>query len=65
MTEPQYKTVAEAADIAGKSRQAIHKLIQRGRIPSTMRFGVRVVKLQDLQRFKPKRASKSNGGKRK
>lgn len=56
-------TVSEAADIRGVSRQAIHALIERGRLRSVNMFGRVLVYRSDVDSFEkdkpgPKATSK-------
>jgi len=53
-----YRTITEAAELRGVSRQAIFELIKRGRLKATRLGSQWLIRKSDIRRFKPQPAGR-------
>lgn len=51
----EFVTLSEAAKIRGVSREAVHALVRRGRLTSTMVFGRLLLNRKEVETFRKKK----------
>lgn len=54
----KYITQKEASEMLGKSLKAVHELTNKGRWRIKIEYGKRVVNLQDVLNYKPRKAGR-------